>query len=93
MSEEVNLSTVEPIITIGRIFSDKEQIWLPCLRDEATHDIDPIWTAAVMYLLLDRYTSCVPEDSQIEFYETTLKMFESMKENGAEYILKVNRDE
>jgi hypothetical protein len=82
---------VENIISIGRIFSEKDNMWLPCLKDEATHDIDPMWVAAVMYLILDRYTGCVPDEKQIEFYEMTLKMFDQMKENGAEYIFKVKK--
>jgi len=48
-----------------------------------------MWVAAVMYLVLDRYTGCVPDDKQIEFYEMTMKFFETMKEDGAQYILKV----
>lgn len=89
MSQDINPETVETIVSIGRIFSEKENMWMPCLKDEATHDIDPMWVAAVMYLVLDRYTGCVPDDKQIEFYEMTMKFFETMKEDGAQYILKV----
>lgn len=89
MSEQLDLKNVESIISIGRVFSEKDNMWLPCLKDEATHDIDPMWVAAVMYLILDRYTGCVPDDKQIEFYETTLKLFETMKINGEQYIIKV----
>jgi hypothetical protein len=83
--------SVETIISIGRIFSEKDDMWMPCLKDEASHDIDPVWVAAVMYLVLDRYVGCIPDEKQIEFYETTLKIFEAMKENGAKFILKVNK--
>lgn len=88
-NNEADSADVEKIISIGRIFSEKDNMWLPCLKDENTHDIDPMWVSAVMYLILDRYTNCIPEHSQIEFYETTLKIFEAMKENGASYIYKV----
>jgi len=93
MNPNIDPSNVETIISIGRIFSELDQMWMPCLKDEATHDIDPVWVAAVMYLILDRYTGCVPDKTQIEFYNTTLNIFESMKENGAQYIFKVNKDE
>ena len=93
MSEEINPGTVETLISIGRVFSEEQNMWLPCLKDEATHDIDPMWVAAVMYLILDRYTGCVPDETQIEFYQTVLKLFEVMKENGEEYILKVREKE
>lgn len=89
MEENINSEGVETIISVGRIFSEKDNMWLPCLKDEATHDIDPVWVAAVMYLILDRYTGCVPDESQIEFYQTTLKLFEAMKANGEQYIIKV----
>lgn len=89
MEDDINAEKVETIISVGRIFSEKDNMWLPCLKDEATHDIDPMWVAAVMYLVLDRYTGCVPDESQIEFYQTTLKLFEVMKQNGEQYIIKV----
>jgi hypothetical protein len=89
MEDNINAENVETIISVGRIFSEKDNMWLPCLKDEATHDIDPVWVAAVMYLVLDRYTGCVPDESQIEFYQTTLKLFEAMKANGEQYIMKV----
>jgi hypothetical protein len=93
MNENVNSDSVEKIITIGRIYSENDKMWLPCLKDEATHDIDPMWVAAVMYLILDRYTGCVPDEKQIEFYDVTLKLFETMKENGSQYIFKVKQPE
>lgn len=93
MNQDLDPSSVETIVSIGRIFSEKDQMWMPCLKDEATHDIDPVWVAAVMYLILDRYTGCVPDESQIEFYNATLNLFESMKENGAQYIFKVNKED
>ena len=89
MSEEINHESVETLVSIGRVFSEKDNMWLPCLKDEAQHDIDPMWVAAVMYLILDRYTGCVPDSKQVEFYNMTLEMFETMKKNGAEYIFKV----
>lgn len=93
MKEQIDPESVENVISIGRIFSEKDNMYLPCLKDEATHEIDPMWVAAVMYLILDRYTGCIPDESQIEFYKTTLKIFEEMKTNGEQYILKLSPKE
>jgi hypothetical protein len=84
---------VEVVLSIGKIYSEKDEIYLPCLKDEASHDIDPMWVSAVMYLILDRYISSIPEDKQVDFYDTTLRLFEKIKEEGAQYILKVPRKE
>jgi hypothetical protein len=93
--EEDNLEQedVEVVLSIGKIYSEKDDVYLPCVKDEASHDIDPMWVAAVMYLILDRYVSSIPEDKQNEFYDTTIKLFEKIKESGAEYILKVQSKE
>jgi len=87
--DELANADITPIITIGKVFSEPDQMWLPCLKDENSHDIDPVWVSSIMYLILDRYTGCVPDQHQVEFYETTLKIFETMKEHGHEYLLKV----
>jgi hypothetical protein len=85
----MNTNDVEPLITLSRIFSEKDGMYLPCLSDMKTHDIDPMWVASSMYLLLDRYVSCIPENKQNEFYQETMNAFEMMKEHGAGYITKI----
>jgi hypothetical protein len=92
-SDKFNPADAENVISIGRIFSEEHQAWFPCLKDEKTHDIDPIWVAATMFLLLDRYVSCIPEQHQNGFYDATLEMFEKMKSEGMGYLIKIKAEE
>lgn len=60
----------------------------PALEVTSTHAHDEIWVAAVMYLVLDRYMSCVEESGQTEFLRGVLKVFHHLvrDQKGAEYI-------
>lgn len=93
MNENIDSSSFERLLSIGRVFDNKSNLWFPTIKDEKSHDIDPMWVSATMFLLLDRYLNNIPDERQNEFYETTLFYFEKMKETGLAYITKVDLKE
>jgi len=82
-------SEYEPLMSVGRIYDEKSQSWFPSLKDEKSHDITPLWTASLMYLILDRHLGCIPDDTQQEYLEETLKLFKFMTNDGSGYIDKI----
>jgi hypothetical protein len=86
----MNNEKFETLIHIGKVFSEKSQAWLPSVQVLQPHDHDPAWTAALMYLVIDRYLSAVEDKSQEEYVDATLKMFNAMLEMGQNYIEKLN---
>jgi hypothetical protein len=88
------MESLEPVLAIHRIFSKKSQTWIPALKDIADHEVSAPWAAAVLYMIYDRYMSCVPDEHQLEFQRNVFKMFDFMvKNNGADYIYKIDCDE
>jgi hypothetical protein len=79
----------EVLFQVIRIFSEKDQEWLPAIKDTSAHDFDPVWVAALMYLMLDRYVSNIDDEAQPDFVEKVYKIFEVMKENGQHYMEKL----
>jgi hypothetical protein len=79
----------EVLFQVIRIFSEKDQEWLPAIKDANAHDFDPVWVAALMYLILDRYVSNIDDNAQQDFTEKVYKIFEVMKENGQHYMEKL----
>lgn len=79
-----NQESIEEIFTVYRIFSEKSQNWSPAIKDKASHEISPVWVAGVLYMIMDRYISCVSDESQIEFQEQAFSLFEKMIKEGAE---------
>lgn len=86
MSEKNNL---EELIIINRVLAEKGNYWNPALRDLKEHEFDPIWVASILFLLLDRYTSCLPDEKQLKFIKDTLKIFKEMQSSGHEYLYKM----
>ena len=80
----------EIIAHVSRIFSEKADAWLPAINIINTHDHHPAWTAALMYLILDRYVSTVDDKNQEEYIENVLKNFKGMLEIGPNYLFKVS---
>lgn len=76
------------ILKIYKVKNDNGS-WCPAIEDIATHDIDPLWIAGVMYCVFSRYIDCVDESSQLEFQETSLNFFKYMVENGEKYIERI----
>lgn len=85
----MNAKENEVVINVGRIFSEKGQDWLPTIQILAPHDHHPAWTAALMYLLLDKYLATVDDSKQEEYAEETLRWLKLMRDNAHEYIDKV----
>jgi hypothetical protein len=69
--------------------------WLPAIQDVKSHDITPSWVAAMAYVILDRYISCVDECNQNKFQEEVFYWLNlMMKDNkGSEYMEKINQPE
>ena len=93
MNENINSQTFERLISIGRVMEKDNQVWLPSVKDEKEHEFDPMWVAATMFLIFDRYLNNIPDKRQNEFYESTLFYFDQMKQDGLNYLLKVNLEE
>jgi hypothetical protein len=83
---------IEELITICRVFSEKDQMWLPAMKDLQSHDIDPMWVAALMYLLYDRYLSCIDDEKQEWFSKSVLNLFGMMRKDGYNYIDKISQE-
>lgn len=92
MSEENTTEEKPPetLFEILRVFSKENQEWIPAIRDHINHEVSPVWVASVLYLIYDRYMSCVPDDQQQEFGDVTQKIFKKILEIGHEYVLPVN---
>jgi hypothetical protein len=92
--DHIDPSSLEELMVINRVFSKKSETWIPALLDKKSHEIDVLWVAAVLYMVYDRYLSCIPDQSQIEFQDSVIKVFAKMlKEGGEEYIYKIDTDE
>lgn len=94
MSDHIDRSSVEELISIVRVFSNKSESWIPALVDKASHDIDPVWVAGVLFMILDRYVSCVSDEQQILFQEQCLAIFDKMvKDGGEEYVYRIDAEQ
>lgn len=85
----VDKESLEILLSIGQIFSKKNESWLPFLKDEKAHNFDALWVASLMYLIYDKYLYSIDDDKQNNFSDEVLDLFEIIKENGMEYVLKV----
>ena len=86
----MNDEKFEMLIHIGKVFSEKSKSWLPSVQVIQQHDHDPAWTAALMFLIMDRYLSTVEDKNQEEYATSTLDVFKAMLEIGQNYIEKLN---
>jgi hypothetical protein len=84
----VDKESLEVFLSIGRIFSKKNQTWLPFVKDEETHNFNALWVASLMYLIYDKYISCIDDENQNEFSEEVLELFNFIIENGIEHTFK-----
>lgn len=92
--DHIDLDSIEELMTIIKVYSNKTDTWIPALVDKASHEIDPIWVAGVIYMILDRYVSCVSDDKQLLFQKQCLSIFETMvNEGGEEFIHKIDTSE
>jgi len=80
----------ELLFKIHRIKNDDGE-WMPAIQDVATHDVTPLWTAGVAYIILDRYLSCIDDSKQKQFNEEMLFwLFKMLKDNEAtKYVEKM----
>jgi hypothetical protein len=86
----VDSNTIEELIAICRIKNTDNNSWCPCIRDKRSHDIDPIWVAAVLFAVYDRYLNNIDDSLQHNFAAETLKYFNGMIETGPGYVEKVD---
>lgn len=84
----VDKESLEILLSIGQIFSKKNESWLPFIKDEKSHDFNAIWVASLMYLIYDKYISSIDDEKQNNFSDEVLDFFEIIKENGMEHIFK-----
>jgi hypothetical protein len=92
-TNHVDPDSLEEVISISRIHSKKSNGWIPALRDKKSHEIDSLWVAAVLYMIYDRYISCIPDEHQLAFQKSVLKIFSTMiKDGGEEYVYSMDVD-
>jgi hypothetical protein len=67
--------------------------WIPAIEDTKSHDVTPIWAAAMAYAILDRYLSSVGESNQHDFQEEMLHWLSLMIEDdaGSEFTDKMQK--
>lgn len=75
----------ELIFKIHRLKNESGE-WNPAIEDVTTHEIEPSWVAGLMYLIFDRYISCISDSKQHEFSEEVFYWFSQMKKDGDGYI-------
>jgi hypothetical protein len=81
----------ELILKIHRVLSDRGD-WMPAIQDVASHDIDPMWIAGVVYLIIDRYVNSIEESKQNKFYDDVMVWLDRMlkSNNTTQYVDKIN---
>jgi hypothetical protein len=84
----VDKKSLEVLLSIGQIFSKKNETWLPFIKDEKSHNFDALWVASLMYLIYDKYISSIDDENQNEFSEEVLELFNFIIENGIEHTFK-----
>lgn len=73
---------------IFKIYRLKNELgeWNPAIQDIQSHEIDPSWVAGMMYLIYDRYLSCVADSRQLEFSKEVFNWLSIMKKDGGNYV-------
>ena len=65
---------------------------IPALSDSEEHDITSSFVAGLMYVIYDRYLSCIPDSKQEEFKNSTIRWLAEMvkDDSGSAYVDKIN---
>jgi hypothetical protein len=65
---------------------------IPALSDSGEHDITSTFVAGLMFVIYDRYLSCIPDAKQEEFKNSTIKWLAEMikDDNGTAYVDKID---
>jgi hypothetical protein len=84
----------ELLFKVHRI-KNKDGEWMPAIEDVTTHDITPLWVAGTVYLIIDRYLSCIDDSKQQDFHQETLFWLARMLKDheGSGYIHRINKKE
>lgn len=92
-NNHVDPESLEQVLSVNRIFSKKSNEWIPALKDTKSHEITVPWVASVLFMIYDRYISCIPDEHQLAFQNSVLKIFSTMiKEGGEEYVYRMDVD-
>ena len=86
----MNTEKYEELMQVGRIYYEKGQAWLPSVKLLNTHEHHPAWTAALMFLILDRYVSTMDDQKQEEYIKAAMLYFEEMLKDGQNYLEELN---
>lgn len=64
----------------------------PAIADGEEHDITSTFVAGLMYVIFDRYLSCIPDANQKTFKDSTIKWLAEMvrDDTGAGYVEKID---
>lgn len=83
-------NTKKLVLKVYQIETD-EGVLIPAVSDGEEHDITSSYVAGLMYLIFDRYMSCIPDAKQKDFKDSTIKWLAKMVKDdaGAGYVDKI----
>jgi len=83
-------NTKKLVLKVYQIETD-EGVLIPAVSDGGEHDITSGYVAGLMYLIFDRYMSCIPDANQKNFKDSTIKLLAEMVKDdaGAGYVDKI----
>jgi len=86
-----NYTSKKLILNIYQLETENGDI-IPALSDVEEHEITASFVAGLMYVIFDRYMSCIPDSSQEKFKTTTIKWLAEMVKDdaGAGYVEKIH---
>lgn len=87
MSEELEYDTLFNVLRVKNDNGD----WMPAIKDITSHDITPLWVAGVVYIIMDRYLSCVDDAKQQDFKDEMITWLARMlkDDEATKYIEKM----
>lgn len=87
-----NITNKKLILKIYQLENDIGSI-LPAVEDIDSHEFTPSWTAGLMYVILDKYLSNIPDSRQQSFKESTIKWLAEMvkDDKGSQYVEKIDK--
>lgn len=81
------------ILVLGVAWDKELQVNLPAILDRDVNvTVSPVWVAAFLELVLDRFISCIDDESQIETQKEVLEMLNEWAERGSVGIEKRIRE-
>lgn len=82
---KVNRDEVDELFALGVVCDKEKGVVLPAILHKKTHNASAKLAGTFMFLILDRYLSCVPDEHQIAFEQEVFRVFGALK-NGPDVV-------